>query len=139
MNPTQSFRQRATNQIVQIKTRIHPKIEQPVILWQDIRGAFPEALQVYDGTEYIAPECDSDLHQLPYFDKIYFSNFALVCSIEPLCILYHEDKVLEVVVKEVPYFNSPLPFREYFTKTSIPVDNFTKHCEVLMTNEVFKS
>ncbi|KAF9915939.1 hypothetical protein FBU30_001615, partial [Linnemannia zychae] len=118
MNPLQSFRQRANNQIIQIKTRIHPNIQQSVILWQDICGAFPEALQVYDGTEYIAPECDSDLH-----------------PIEPQCILYHEDKVLEVVVKEVPYFPYPLPSREYFTGSSIPVDIFTEYCEVLMTNE----
>ncbi|KAF9919510.1 hypothetical protein FBU30_010927 [Linnemannia zychae] len=78
----QSFRQRGTNEILELVVRLHPQFQQLIVLWSDIYEAFHGATKVYDGNKVITRALDSALR-----------------PIEPPCICYQEDKILEVVVK----------------------------------------
>ncbi|KAF9926045.1 hypothetical protein FBU30_004292 [Linnemannia zychae] len=116
--PLQSFRRRATNELVQIQAHFHPIVQQDVILWDDIRIAFPGAAQVYYGTVLITQLRNSELQ-----------------IIEPQCILYQPDKELEIVVGEEPYYSQPLPSRAHTMYPIYPLcNNIDKESIMVDTN-----
>ncbi|KAF9932792.1 hypothetical protein FBU30_007299 [Linnemannia zychae] len=114
MAPHQTFRQRSIGKVVQIRAHLHPTEGQHVILWDDIRDAFPGATQVYFGTKLISRMRDSKLN-----------------LVEPSCILYEEDKEFEVEpeVKGEYWYSHPLPSWDNVVQSSTPPLNaFINQC-----------
>ncbi|KAG0311239.1 hypothetical protein BGZ97_011979 [Linnemannia gamsii] len=74
----QSLRQLSTGQVFQVEAYYHPDSRQHIVLWDDLTQAFPRLNTVRDGTAVVPRARDNTQHY-----------------IEPRCIKYHPDKVLD--------------------------------------------
>ncbi|KAF9921234.1 hypothetical protein FBU30_008779 [Linnemannia zychae] len=82
--PLQSLRHPISKQIFQVEVYYHPQLQKFVVLWDDILAAFPRATNVLNGKTVISIARDTDLK-----------------PIEPKCIKYYQDTVLDVIETEL--------------------------------------
>ncbi|KAF9124561.1 hypothetical protein BGW39_008113 [Mortierella sp. 14UC] len=81
----QSFR--VQSNVMRIPARYHKESDQHVVFWEDIALPFRKdaTIVVMQGSDVVTPARDSGLRRL-----------------EPLCIEYHHEEVLDLVVGDVP-------------------------------------
>ncbi|KAG0060296.1 hypothetical protein BGZ89_012379 [Linnemannia elongata] len=79
----QSLRQLSTGQVFQVESYYHSESQQQIILWDDMIHAFPRMTTIRNGTTVVPRARDTTSHY-----------------IEPSCIKYHPDMILDIIESE---------------------------------------